>query len=474
MNQKIPTQDNSPDPVKIHQPDHDAIAKGRKIQSRSISGFFSNIRLSSMTFVVLLYSLLPWVNWEGRQALLFDLTHQQFFIFGWTFAPQDFFFLSWLLIIAAFALFVVTVFAGRVFCGYVCPQSTWTKIFMWIEHLTEGERNARIKLDKAPFSGGKLIRKSIKHVLWLIVAFATGFIFVGYFSPIRSLAPEFFTGVLGGWGYFFIGLFTVFTYMNAGWLREQVCFIMCPYGRFQSVMFDKDTLIVSYDSERGEPRGKRKKDVDLKNAGLGSCIDCQLCVQVCPTGIDIRDGLQFQCIQCALCIDACDSIMDQMNYPRGLIRYTTEHILKEKTGYHWLRPRLIGFLTVLMIMIGLFVYSLATRVPLAIEAIRDRNQLYRENSEGLIENVYTLKIMNKSQQAATYHLSVEGDEHITLVDVPDFSLAASEISTLPVTLQADPGYLKKSNYEVKFNIKAINDEKLEAKTESRFLAPANH
>ena len=426
MNQKIPTQDNSPDPVKIHQPDHDAIAKGRKIQSRSISGFFSNIRLSSMTFVVLLYSLLPWVNWEGRQALLFDLTHQQFFIFGWTFAPQDFFFLSWLLIIAAFALFVVTVFAGRVFCGYVCPQSTWTKIF------------------------------------------------VGYFSPIRSLAPEFFTGVLGGWGYFFIGLFTVFTYMNAGWLREQVCFIMCPYGRFQSVMFDKDTLIVSYDSERGEPRGKRKKDVDLKNAGLGSCIDCQLCVQVCPTGIDIRDGLQFQCIQCALCIDACDSIMDQMNYPRGLIRYTTEHILKEKTGYHWLRPRLIGFLTVLMIMIGLFVYSLATRVPLAIEAIRDRNQLYRENSEGLIENVYTLKIMNKSQQAATYHLSVEGDEHITLVDVPDFSLAASEISTLPVTLQADPGYLKKSNYEVKFNIKAINDEKLEAKTESRFLAPANH
>ncbi len=472
MSQKIPTQDNSPNPVKIHSPEHDSF-KG-KIQARSISGFFSKIRASSMTLVILCYILLPWVNWDGRQALLFDLSHQQFYIFGWTFAPQDFFFLSWLLMIAAFGLFVVTVFAGRVFCGYICPQSTWTKLFMWIEHLTEGERHTRIKLDNAPYSAEKIARRTIKHFLWLLVSLATGFIFVGYFSPIHTLAPDFFSGALGGWGYFFIGLFTVFTYMNAGWLREQVCFIMCPYGRFQSVMFDKDTLIVSYDSERGEPRGKRKKESDYLAEGLGSCIDCQLCVQVCPTGIDIRDGLQFQCIQCALCIDACDSIMDQMGYARGLVRYTTENILTKKTSYHWLRPRLLGFSAVLIIMMGIFAYSLATRVPLAIEAMRDRNQLFRENNEGLIENVYTLRIMNKSQKTATYHLSIEGDEHITLVNVPDFALVAGEISTLPVTLQADPGYLKKSNYTIEFKLKAVNDESLTAETESRFLAPVSH
>ncbi len=474
MSQKIPTQDQSPNPVNIHQPQQlDLHAKRTKIHPRSIKGFFNNIRHTTMTFVILLYGLLPWVNWEGRQALLFDLDRQQFFIFDLTFAPQDFFFLSWLLMIAAFGLFLVTVFAGRVFCGYVCPQSTWTAIYMWIERATEGERNARMKLDKANISAEKVLRRGIKHFLWLLIAFGTGFTFVGYFSPIRSLAPEFFTGILGGWGYFFIGLFTVFTYMNAGWLREQVCIHMCPYGRLQSVMFDKDTLIVSYDAERGESRGSRKKNTDYKADGLGDCIDCQLCVQVCPTGIDIRDGLQVACIQCALCIDACDSIMDQMNYPRGLVRYTTEHILEHKSSYHWLRPRLIGYSAVLLVLIGMFVYTLAMRIPLTIEAIRDRNQLYRENNEGLIENVYTLKVMNKSQQMQTYHVEIEGDAAITMTKVPDFSLAAGEVSNLPVTLQADPESLKQTKYDIEFEVHATNNDDMKAKTESRFLAPTH-
>lgn len=474
MSQKIPTQDHSPDPVKVHMPKGIHIDK-QKIFPRAIRGFFQNIRHGSMAIMLLVYALLPWLNWEGRQALLFDLGHQQFFIFGWTFSPQDFFFLSWLLIMAAFALFVVTVFAGRVFCGYICPQTTWTALFLWIEKITEGERNARIKLDKAPMSVNKFVRRSIKHLLWLLIAFATGFIFVGYFTPIRTLAPDFMTGNLGGWGYVFILIFTVFTYLNAGWMREKVCFYMCPYGRFQSVMFDKDTLIVSYDTDRGESRGSRKKNVDPKAEGLGDCIDCQLCVQVCPTGIDIRDGLQLECIQCAACIDACDSIMDQMGYARGLVRYTTERELNEKQATHWLRPRLLGYSAILLVMFGVFVYSLAMRVPLTIEAIRDRNQLYRENSEGLIENVYTLKIMNKSQQDHTYHLSIEGDEHITLAPVADFKLAAGEIVAMPVTLQADPGYLDKPNYKVEFKIEALNDaNKVEAETESRFLAPASH
>jgi cytochrome c oxidase accessory protein FixG len=248
---------------------------------------------------------------------------------------------------------------------------------------------------------------------------------------------------------------------------------MCPYGRLQSVMFDKDTLIVSYDAERGESRGSRKKNTDYKADGLGDCIDCQLCVQVCPTGIDIRDGLQVACIQCALCIDACDSIMDQMNYPRGLIRYTTEHLLEHKTGYNWLRPRLIGYSVVLLVMVGLFAYTLAMRVPLSIEAIRDRNQLYRENNEGLIENVYTLKVMNKSQQTETYHIALKGDDAIKLVNVHDFSLAAGEVSNLPVTLQADPGLLEKAKYEIEFQVQATSNDDVNAKIESRFLAPTH-
>ena len=249
---------------------------------------------------------------------------------------------------------------------------------------------------------------------------------------------------------------------------------MCPYGRFQSVMFDKDTLIVSYDTERGESRGARKKTVDPKEAGLGDCIDCQLCVQVCPTGIDIRDGLQLECIQCAACIDACDSIMDQMGYQRGLVRYTTENILEKKSGYHWLRPRLIGYSVVVLVMMVTFVYSLAARVPLSIDAIRDRNQLYRENSDGLIENVYTLKVMNKSQQTQQYHLTLaEGQEHIQLIPIGDFSLDAGEVSSLPVTLQADPADLAQTNTKIAFKVEAVANKDVTAQVESRFLSPRN-
>ena len=473
MSNKIPTQDQSPNPVQIHSPKLMHIDKA-KIFPRSIRGFYQNIRHVFMAFILFVYVALAWVKWDGRQAVLFDLEHRQFFIFGWTFAPQDFFFLSWLLIIAAFTLFVVTVFAGRVFCGYVCPQTTWTSLYLWIEKITEGERNARIKLDKAPMSVNKFVRRAVKHFLWLLIAFITGFVFVGYFTPVRSLAEDFITGNLGGWGYVFILLFTVFTYLNAGWMREKVCFYMCPYGRFQSVMFDKDTLIVSYDTERGESRGARKKTVDPKEAGLGDCIDCQLCVQVCPTGIDIRDGLQLECIQCAACIDACDSIMDQMGYQRGLVRYTTENILEKKSGYHWLRPRLIGYSAVVLVMMVMFVYSLAARVPLSIDAIRDRNQLYRENSEGLIENVYTLKVMNKSQQTQQYHLTLAGDNtNIQLIPIEDFNLDAGEVSNLPVTLQADPADLAQSNTKITFKVEAVADKNVTAQVESRFLSPSN-
>lgn len=472
MTQKIPTQDRSPNPVKINPDDEfDLYAKRKKIHPRTVKGFFQSIRNVSMSGMLLAYFLLPWLMWGDRQALLFDLPHRQFNIFGLTFAPQDFFFLSWMLIMGAFGLFVVTVFAGRVFCGYVCPQTTWTRVFMWIEKITEGERNARIKLDKADVSAAKVGRRFAKHSLWMLVALATGFSFVGYFTPIRDLANDFLSGNLVGWGYFFIGLFTVFTYMNAGWLREQVCFYMCPYGRFQSVMFDKDTLIISYDHARGEPRGALKQST-AENP-LGDCVDCSLCVQVCPTGIDIRNGLQFECIQCALCIDACDSVMDKLNKPRGLVRYTTESILEEHKPYHWLRPRLVGYSAVFVAVFILFVYALAIRVPLTVEALRDRSSMYRENSEGMIENVYTLRILNKGQVPQTYTIAVESKAGITMLPVSNIEVQPGELYSLPVTLQANPAELHKTKYEVEFKVRAVDDSDISKVTKTSFLGPHN-
>ena len=303
----------------------------RQIHTRSFTGLFRNLRLAGAGFLFLLFFGTVWLNWDGRQAVLWDLADSKFHIFGATFWPQDFILLSALLIICAFGLFAITVFAGRVWCGYTCPQSSWTWIFMWCEKVTEGERNQRIKLDAAPWSLNKLARRSAKHTLWLGISLLTGLTFVGYFTPIRPLAEELFTLQLGGVSLFWILFFTGATYINAGWLREAVCMHMCPYARFQSVMFDKDTLTVAYDPARGESRGPRKKEVDHKAKGLGDCIDCHMCVQVCPTGIDIRDGLQMECIGCAACIDACDSIMDKMGYARGLVGYKSEHTLQGGT-----------------------------------------------------------------------------------------------------------------------------------------------
>lgn len=474
-NKPIPTRDASPDPVRIIPSQTVSLyAKREKIHARSIEGFFQNVRVITIWATLGLYFLLPWVTWDGRQALLFDLPNRHFYIFWWTFLPQDFFFLSWLLIIAAISLFAITVFAGRVYCGYVCPQTVWTKIFMVIEQLTEGERHTRLKLDKAPMSLNKFVRRSLKHAGWLAVAFATAITFVGYFTPARTLTLELLDINLGVWELFWISFFTLATYVNAGWMREQVCMYMCPYGRFQSVMMDKDTLIISYDSKRGDPRGSRRKEADYKSDGLGACIDCELCVQVCPTGIDIRDGLQFECIQCAACIDACDSIMDQMGYERGLVRYTTENLLEKGGQFKLLRLRLVAYTVVIGLMVSLLVYALASRVPLEVETIRDRGQLYRENSEGLIENVYLLKVMNKSQVTERYTLTLLGDPRITLSKPVALTVEPGELVSVPVTLSADPGLLDKTKYTVSFSVRSRHDATVVKTSESRFIAPVSH
>ena len=464
MTEQIPVKNVTP-----KAPSVDLYAKRETIYTRAFTGIFRNVRIASGLFLFTLFLGTVWLPWGDRQAVWWNLPERKFYVFGATFWPQDFMLLSWLLIICAFGLFFITVFAGRVWCGYTCPQSVWTWVFMWCEKVTEGDRNARMKLDKAPMSANKLMRKTAKHILWISIGFITGFTFVGYFSRIRELAMDLISGSADGWAYFWVGFFTLLTYLNAGWLREQVCIHMCPYSRFQSVMFDKDTLIVSYDPERGEKRGPRKKGSDYKAQGLGDCIDCKLCVHVCPTGIDIRDGLQIACIGCAACIDACDDVMLKVGYPKGLISYTTEHNLSgQKTKL--IRPRLIGYAVALTIMSSLFAYTVFNRTLVELNVLKDRTP-YRENQEGRIENVYTLKIMNKDQTDHVYIIEASGLKGLQLEGKHLIPAAAGEILSVPVSISVDPEDIPSSTNTIEFKILSEDDNSIHRTAESRFLGP---
>ncbi len=468
MTEQIPVRDVTP-PSKAGA-SADLYAAREKIYTRAFSGLFRNLRRVGGAVLFILFFGTVWLNWNGRQAVWWDLPERKFHIFGATFWPQDFMLLSWLLIICAFGLFFITVFAGRVWCGYTCPQSVFTWVFMWAEKITEGDRNQRMKLDKAPMSANKLFRKLAKHAIWLAVGILVAITFVGYFTPIRDLVPDLLTLNVNGWAAFWIGFFTLATYGSAGYLREQVCIYMCPYARFQSVMFDKDTLIVSYDPRRGEKRGPRKKDADYKAMGLGDCIDCTMCVQVCPTGIDIRDGLQIECIGCAACIDACDAIMDKMNYPRGLISYTTEHNLSgQKT--HLLRPRLIGYAVALLAMMGLFSYAVYDRPLVKLDVLKDR-VLYRENEQGNIENVYTLKVMNKAQQEQTFVIEATGLDGLVYEGRSEIRAEGGELVTIPVELSIAAEKLPSSTNEIVFHIRSVDDDSINDDADSRFIGPS--
>jgi cytochrome c oxidase accessory protein FixG len=448
--------------------------KREKIYVRAISGVFQKIRSWSLWALMLGYFGTAWLNWGDRQAILFDLPERKFHILGMTFWPQDFVLLSSILIICAFGLFTITNLAGRVWCGYTCPQSAWSFIFMWIEERSEGSRNARMKLDKEPMSATKFRKKAIKHIGWIIVAAWTGITFVGYFTPIRELVPDFFTLNINGWALFWIAFFTLATYINAGWMREQVCIYMCPYARFQSVMYDNDTLAVSYDYNRGEPRGKRSKKVEhqAEQAKLGDCVDCSLCVQVCPVGIDIRDGLQYQCIGCALCIDACDSIMEKLDKPKGLIRYTTENNLEGKKT-HIMRPRLFGYAAVLLTMMGALTYNIATRTPFQLDIERDRGQLYQLTANDTVRNSYTLKMINMAQAPHTYVLKMEGLEHYKMDGLTEYTLRVNELKEVIIDLEIDPekAKLPSSKTDIEFVVYDKDTGEEIAREESRFIAP---
>ncbi|MGY1952775.1 cytochrome c oxidase accessory protein CcoG [Pseudomonas pergaminensis] len=468
MSERIPTVDTF---EPIHPKKVKAKSSDNLIHTRSFTGLFRTLRVGGAGFLFLAFFGTVWLNWGGRQAVLWDLAESKFHIFGATFWPQDFILLSALLIICAFGLFAITVFAGRVWCGYTCPQSSFTWLFMWCEKVTEGERNQRIKLQAAPWSLNKVARRSAKHTLWLGISVLTGLTFVGYFTPIRPLAAELLTWQMGGVSLFWMLFFTGATYINAGWLREAVCMHMCPYARFQSVMFDKDTLTISYDVARGEHRGPRKREVNPADVGLGDCIDCQLCVQVCPTGIDIRDGLQMECIGCAACIDACDSIMDKMGYPRGLVSYTSEHQLQGgKT--HLLRPRLIGYSAVLLVMIAALVVALVERPMVSLDVTKDRG-MFRENAQGQIENIYSLKVINKTQQRQDYRLELVDADGFQLQGKTEISLAPGEISDVPVSVALLADKPVSTSQTLRFKVSDVREPWIYSAADSRFVAPLN-
>ncbi|MBV1907194.1 MAG: cytochrome c oxidase accessory protein CcoG [Pseudomonadales bacterium] len=460
----------------------DLYQRREKIYTRGVSGFYQRLRLLSGWPFLIVYFATPWINWNSHQAVLFDLPARQFHIFGLTAWPQELWLLGWMLIIAAFALFTLTTFVGRVWCGYTCPQTIWTAVFMWLEQVTEGQRHQRIRLETAPWSLEKVAKRIAKHLMWLGFAMLTGIAFVAYFTPVRELVPALFAFDIDGWRLFWIAFFTCATYLNAGWMREQVCIYMCPYARFQSAMFDEDTLVVSYNDVRGDPRGSRKRgqakqSSDSRNA-LGDCIDCQLCVQVCPTGIDIREGLQYQCISCAACIDACDQVMEKMGYATRLISYTTERVLHGGVT-RWVRGRSVGYSGALLLMLVAFASALINRDPFAIDIIRERGELYHTLADGSVRNDYQLKVMNRQQSTVVFELKLHlSDEHFSSVSKPiprvellstrSFDLLAGGLENVPLLIKVTHPVL--ANFPVTLNLcEAGTDDCVSEET--RFIAP---
>lgn len=453
-----------------------------KIYARSVSGIFHKWRWVMVWATQLFFYGVPWLQWDGRQAMLFDLDAKRFYIFGLIFHPQDLIYLSFLLIVSALALFLFTAVAGRLWCGYTCPQTVYTEIYMWMEQKIEGDRIARMRLDDSKWTLNKITRKSLKQFAWIGFGLWTGVTFVGYFSPIRELVPAIVEWQLGGWETFWICFYGFATYGNAGYMREQVCKYMCPYARFQSAMFDGDTMTVTYDEARGEPRGARSKKAGENANGLGSCIDCSICVQVCPTGIDIRDGLQYECIGCGACIDACDDVMDKMGYAKGLIKYTTQNGLENRWSRQQmlrrlLRPRVLVYTAILSALTIGMVVSLYFKPDFRLDVLRDRAMMARYTNEGKIENVYNLKLENDTESTRDYTLQVTGLTEIAVHisddnGQPFKALKPFETRNVIVELQIPDGVTNAGSHKIYFEMTDV-ESKDTVKEKSVFIVPSN-
>ena len=450
-------------------------ASHQKIHPRSTTGFFTNWRWAMVWLTQIIFYGLPWLEWGQRQAVLFDLGARRFYIFGLVLYPQDFIYLTGLMVISALSLFLFTAVAGRLWCGYACPQTVYTEIFLWIEHKVEGNRSARMRRDAQPWGLAKFGRKSLKHLLWLLLALWTGFSFVGYFTPIKELGVEVIQMSMGSWEIFWTFFYGFATYGNAGFMREQVCKHMCPYARFQSAMFDKDTLIVTYDTERGEPRGARSRSADPKALKLGACVDCSLCVQVCPTGIDIRKGLQYECIGCGVCVDVCDTVMDKLGYERGLIKYSTDNAMKNhwsqaQTLRHVLRPRVLVYTTILSSIVLAVLISLSMRTPFKVDVVRDRGVTARPVAGGKIENVYRLQLMNATEKQQRYKITVNGMPGLQISSETVLAVESTQARWVPVRLQAPFDAAAPGSHPIHFEIDAL-DSSGHLSEKSVFLMP---
>ena len=451
---------------KTHKNKGDRFNPNNRIYVRESKGHFQRMRRLGAWLLLVVFAVIPWIPYGERQAVLLDIGKQQFNIFGTTLYPQDLTLLALLFMIGAFGLFFLTTFLGRVWCGYLCPQTVWTFMYIWFEEKLEGSANKRRLQDSKRLTTNLMMRKTLKHLAWFAIALATGITFVGYFVPMKDLVISFVTFNGEFWPVFWVLFFAGCTYANAGWMRSIMCVHICPYARFQSAMFDKDTFIVGYDTNRGEQRGGRSKKVDHKSLGLGDCVDCNLCVQVCPTGIDIRDGLQYECINCGACIDACDHTMDRMGYEKGLISYTTEHRLAGKKT-KVARPKLLGYGVVFALILGLFFTQIATVEPAGLTVLRDRNQLFRTNQAGEIENTYTLKIINKTQKTQEYQLSVQGLKNASWYGKQSVSVDPGEVFSLPMSLGINADELESPIAKIEFQLSTGDNFTLSA--ESRFI-----
>ncbi|MFK8084002.1 MAG: cytochrome c oxidase accessory protein CcoG [Granulosicoccus sp.] len=465
------TSSNAPTAMKQ---EHMLLEVRRKVYMRSVTGVFARWRWMLVWFTQILFYGLPWLSWNNRQAVLFDLAARKFHIFGLIFYPQDFIYLTALLIISAMSLFLFTTIAGRLWCGYACPQTVYTEIFMWIERQVEGDRARRMKLDAEGLTAKKLRLKATKQALWILVALWTGFTFVGYFTPIRDQLGQIASFTLGPWQTFWILFYGFATYGNAGFLREQVCKYMCPYARFQGVMFDKDTWVITYDPSRGEPRGSRSKKSGSE--GKGDCVDCSLCVQVCPTGIDIRNGQQYECIGCAACIDACDQVMEKVGSPVGLIRYDTLNGMENgwsrtKLWRRVFRPRVLVYAAILVTVTGILFGHILTRVPLKVDVMRDRGALSREVKNGVIENVYRVMLINSVEKERTFTIVVEGMPTLRIDSEAQVAVAPASNRMIAVRVRAEPDAGKAGSNRIEFLVTAEDDPTVVQRAKASFFLP---
>lgn len=452
-------------------------APEKKIYPRSVAGYFSNIRWIMVWITQIIFYGLPWLEWGQRQAILFDLGARRFYILGLVLYPQDLIYFAAILIISALSLFLFTAVAGRLWCGYACPQTVYTEIFLWIEKMVCGDRSTHMRLDAQPWSIGKVVRKSLKHALWIVFSLWTGFTFVGYFTPIRELSVEILLLNLGAWEVFWVFFYGMATYGNAGFLREQICKHMCPYARFQSAMFDRDTLVVAYDQARGEPRGARSRKADPSKLNLGACVDCNLCFQVCPTGIDIRNGLQYECIGCGACADVCDTVMDKMDYARGLIKYATENAMlggwsKQQTWRRVLRPRVLIYTAILLTMVVGMMVSLQQRKPFKVDVVRDRGVMARVVDGGKIENVYRLQIMNATETLQRYSVTVSGLPGLEVTSDRQIEVAATESRWMVVRALLPADATEPGSHVIKFRIDSLDIDEHDSE-KSTFIVPKN-